>query len=126
MNRILKFTVSLIFAGISILVFGWLFGRLINILIPYEQSILAQANNIYPYTVNQLLIPIYYLLPIYFMPYFILLYYLLAFSKERKYILLWRILIVLSSYFIYGYFVYGPQFWHLKILFGAYPCLAIS
>lgn len=118
MNRFWKIPASILCAEVSILVFGWMIGKAINTIFPYHHNNQARTYNLYTYSLDQFIIPIYYFFPIYLIPYFILLYLLIIFMrKKNNFSFYLKGLIFLTSYFCYGFLVFGNQFWHVKNLF---------
>jgi len=70
--------------------------------------------NLFSYSFDQLLMPMYYGFPIFFIPFYFLVFMVLKLIVRR-----WKarwyqlIIIMVPIYFLYGFLLFGGQFWHV-------------
>jgi hypothetical protein len=94
------------------IVIGFTIGLVIGLIIQPTQ---CASNNIFDYSVKMLKAPQFYTLHLAFLPYYLILliaYGLLFWLNKLKSIWLW--LTMLFLYLLFGFVVFGEQFWHVN------------
>lgn len=116
MSNLLRLIVVILLATLAILLFGFIIGKLVNLIFPFTTSVVGSEYNLFPYGTEQLNL-MYLLFPIYFLPFFVIFYVVLLFVKSKPYPPSWALMLfMILLYFIYGILIYGKQFWHINQL----------